>query len=71
MSYTPPATPTRHRIYTYVPDEDPHFQVYLDEIKPRVLFPGRLERRNARVTRRDIARHTCEREDCMLCLPYR
>jgi len=71
MSYpSPPRTPTPG--YYYVtrqarahPEEDDE----METPRPRRIFPGRV---NIHLHRgRPVARHNCEREGCLLCLPYR
>lgn len=66
-----PDTPTPIDYYYYDPTTEEEFEDYRAEIRPRLIYPGKVTLRRARVTCRDIARHTCERPECLLCLPYR
>lgn len=63
-----PDTPTPVRYWYYTPETDEHWEEFRVQIPPRRLYPGRVV---TYVRNRDIARHYCEKEDCLLCLPYR
>lgn len=64
-------TPVPVRYYYYDPETAEQWEEHVATIQPRRIFPGRLQRRNAFIRNREIARHYCERQSCLLCKPYR